>query len=257
MQKSKVTIVMFHDIKPNKFEKCVNYLSSRYNIISLETFINALYKKDETEIPERSLIITFDDGHKGNFQLLPQIKKYNIPVTIFLCSQIIDTKRHYWFKNKNITDKEALKKIRNKERLEIMKRWGFDESENCKERQALSLKEINEMRKYVDFQSHTRFHPCITKCSPKRSKDEIIGSKKDIESMIGKEITSIAYPNGDYSDEIIEICKENNYKSGITVDKGYNTIKSNPFKLKRFSVNDTGDVNELSVKVSGLWKLLK
>ena len=51
-------------------------------------------------LPPKSLIVTFDDGHIGNYDLLPVLRAKKIPVTIFLCAGIIDTKRHFWFKHK-------------------------------------------------------------------------------------------------------------------------------------------------------------
>jgi hypothetical protein len=41
------------------------------------------------------------------------------------------------------------------------------------------------------------------------------------------------------------------------VDYGFNTVNTDPFKLKRISVNDTDDLNELIVKASGVWAFIK
>ena len=43
------------------------------------------------------MVVTFDDGHIKNHSLLPVFKKYQVPVTIFLCSGIVDTGKHFWF----------------------------------------------------------------------------------------------------------------------------------------------------------------
>ncbi len=51
--------------------------------------------------------------------------------------------------------------------------------------------------------------------------------------------------------------KDAGYKCGITVDFGYNTINTDVFRLKRISVNDTEDINELIVKTSGVWAFIK
>ena len=75
--------------------------------------------------------------------------------------------------------------------------------------------------------------------------------------MYGLNINSISYPNGDYSRRDILLSKEAGYRCGITIDFGYNTIKTDIFTLKRFSVNDTEDMNELIVKSSGLWSFFR
>ena len=84
IQRNRVTILLFHDISPEDADNIFGYLSRKYNIISLKNFIKALDRKDPSLIPQKALIITFDDGHKGNYRLLPIIKKYGVPITIFL-----------------------------------------------------------------------------------------------------------------------------------------------------------------------------
>ena len=83
---------------------------------------------DKSKIPRKALIITFDDGHIRNYEILPVINKYNIPVTIFLCSSIINTNRHFWFRYKNQPiETSKLKKESNKERLEMLSKAGFEQ----------------------------------------------------------------------------------------------------------------------------------
>ena len=69
--------------------------------------------------------------------------------------------------------------------------------------------------------------------------------------------TAIAYPNGDYSERDIELVKSAGYRCGVTVDYGFNTVKTDLFRLKRLSVNDTGNIDELAVKASGVWAFIK
>jgi peptidoglycan/xylan/chitin deacetylase (PgdA/CDA1 family) len=145
----------------------------------------------------------------------------------------------------------------NSKRLEFLLKDGFNQNMEYSNRQALSLEEINEMKEFVDFQSHTMFHPCLPKCNYLEAKNEIFNSKTLLENILCREIIVMSYPNGDYSDRDIELCKQSGYKCGITVDYGFNTIFSDPFKLKRLSVNDTDNLDEFIVKSSGLWAFFK
>ncbi|MES2590520.1 MAG: polysaccharide deacetylase family protein [Bacteroidota bacterium] len=257
LQKNKITILLFHDISGKTAEQTFSYLRKKYNIIDLNDFVDSYYKKEKKAFPAKSLIITFDDGHIRNYEILPIIKKHNIPVTIFLCASIINTKRHYWFKYKDreiITSE--LKYKSNEERLKILSKHGFLQENEFENAQALTLSQINEMKKFVNFQAHTAFHPILPKCDDDEARIEIVDSKKTLENY-GLHINTIAYPNGDYSSRDIELSKEAGYKCGITVDFGFNTLDSDIFKLKRLSVNDTEDINELIVKASGVWAFLK
>ena len=78
-----------------------------------------------------------------------------------------------------------------------------------------------------------------------------------MEKEYGLKIDSIAYPNGDYSDRDIALAKEAGYECGVTVDFGYNTPRTDLFRLKRLSVNDTANFDELAVKASGVWQFFK
>ena len=100
IQKNKVTILLLHDISKETARMTLSYLKSQYNIIDIELFHDAIIKQDSTLIPKKSLIITFDDGHLRNYDLLEVIKEMNIPITIFLCAGIINTRRHFWFRYK-------------------------------------------------------------------------------------------------------------------------------------------------------------
>ena len=257
-QRDKVTIILFHDIDVDTAEQSFAYLSKHYNIIDLDTYIEAHYRKDSSKIPKNAMIITFDDGHIGNYEILPVIKKYNIPVTIFLTAGIINTNKHFWFSTK-VTDisELELKAKSNKERLEFLKDKDFWQEKIFETPEALSKKQIEEMSQYVNMQSHTLYHPILPKCSDSDAKKEIVESKKILEEEFNLNINTLAYPNGDYSDRDIQIAKDAGYRCAITVDYGFNTLDSDIFKLKRVSVNDTKDMNELIVKASGLWAFIK
>jgi len=257
-QRNKITILLFHDIDIKTAEQTFAYLTKKYNIIDLNTYIEAYITKDYSKIPKYAMIITFDDGHIGNYNILPVIKKYNIPVTIFLCASIIDTNRHFWFSTKitEISESE-IKSKSNKERLEFLEKLGFWQKREFDTPDALSKEQIDEMSEYVNMQSHTCFHPILPKCNDSDAYDEIVKSKNILEEDYGFTINAIAYPNGDYSDRDIEIVKKAGYSCAITVDSGFNTLESDLFRLKRVSVNDTKDINELIVKSSGVWAFLK
>lgn len=256
IQKNKVTILLLHDINRNTAEKVFTHLMKKYNIIELDEYIQAV--NNNTRLPQKSMIITFDDGHIQNYGILPLLKSLNIPVTIFLCASIVNTNRHFWFKyESSLLSIPALKTLSNKARIKALLNEGFKQDKDYNTAQALQKNHIEEMRELVNFQSHTLFHPILPKCNDNEAKEEILNSKISLEDDYGLNITAISYPNGDYSEREIRIAKEVGYKCGITVDYGFNTLTSDLFRLKRLSVNDTDDINELIVKASGLWAFLK
>lgn len=257
LQRRKVTIVMLHDPAPEVAEKAFAFLASRYNIIDLNTFLEARQKGDQRSLPPKAMVITLDDGHLGNYRLLPVLKKQQIPVTIFLCAGIVGTNRHYWFRFEHPDlSKEALKRLPTREKRDRLAKAGFLPEKEYLAPQALTRAQIQEMKPYVNFQSHTTFHPCLPNCTPQDAWEEIAGAKKILEQDFGLPINALAFPNGDYSTRDLNLVQKAGYACAITVDYGFNSLQTDPYRLKRLSIDDTDDVNTVCVKASGLWTLL-
>ncbi len=258
IQRKRTTILVYHDIKPEIADTHFEILKSKYSIISLRDYVNAKKLGKVDRLPPKSLIITFDDGYKSNYKLKPILEKYNILSTIFLCSAIVGTNRHFWFKHGIGNDTcEYVKNISDKKGLQILRKFGFEERKEFNDRQALSKNEIEEMKDIVDFQSHTMFHPLLPKCSVERALKEISQSKKDLEHKYRLRIYALSYPNGDYSDRETSIAQKIGYECAITVDLGFNSQHTDLFRLKRICIKDDADVNELLVKTSGFWGYIK
>jgi peptidoglycan/xylan/chitin deacetylase (PgdA/CDA1 family) len=256
IQRRRVTILLFHDLRQDTAAQTFDYLASNYHLLDLQTFLRANRTRDK--LPPKSLIVTFDDGYIGNYDLLPLIKEKRIPVTIFLCAGLIDTKRQFWFKHQTAQHRcFALRQMSNAERLRLLREAGFTRQTEHAQPHALTRRQIQEMKPWVDFQSHTLFHPCLPRCSRAEAQEEIVSSRDLLRRQYDVEANAISYPHGDYSDRDIELCRQAGYDCGITVDFGFNTVKTDPFRLKRLSVNDTDDLNELIVKASGLWQFFK
>jgi len=258
VQRNKVTIMMFHDVNKRIAYQSFQYLSSHYNIISLQQFKAAIQTKNQELLPPKAMVITFDDGHKQNFDIASILKDFQVPATIFLCSGIVNTNRHFWFKS-NPTGRatDELKKLPNQTRLKLLAEAGFEQDLDFPERQALTKAEIEQMRSGIDFQAHTVFHPCLPTCQDEESWQEIVQCKETLEQEYQLEINAFAYPNGDHGQREVDFLQKAGYDLAVTVEPGFNSIASDPFRLKRLSSNDTADMNELIVKSSGLWGVLK
>jgi len=258
VQRRRVTILCYHDIDPSLAEMHFRELKRLYNIIPLNAYINARRSRSVTAIPEKALIITFDDGHKGNYRLLPLLKQHQVPITIFLCSSIVGTQRHYWWLAcPDLDVAYAMKRLENDERLRHLAEFGFDENRDYVERQSLSRKEIEELSDSVDFQAHSRYHPILPRCTDDQSWEEIAGSKTELEKIFGLGIYAFAYPNGDYSPRETVLAKKAGYTCALTIDGGFNTFDTDMFRLKRLRMNDEADINELIVKASGFWSIFE
>lgn len=258
LARRKATIIVYHDPRPDAFDAHLRYLTRRYRIIPLDQLVDAIRRRDWSDIPLKSLVITFDDGHRGNYELLPVIQKYGIRPTIYLVSGVVASRRHYWFRQK-VALIDYLKHKPNKRRLALLaERSRFTQTReypgNC---HALTADEIEEMAPWVDFQSHTCFHPILPGCTDEECRMEIEDSKRDLEMRLGCSVEHFSYPNGDYTDREVALLRDAGYASARTVDVGWNDVHADPYRLKVTGVADDASINTLASQLTGLTMYLR
>lgn len=98
-----VPIIMYHHVDtinthgqanwvtPELFEKQMIYIrKNNYNVITFPELAESIHEK--RKLPHKTVVITFDDGYVDNYTLaFPVLKKYKVPATIFLISDVINT----------------------------------------------------------------------------------------------------------------------------------------------------------------------
>lgn len=251
--RKKVAILLYHDPKPEVFRKHIHFLSKYHHFISLTKFVEAMYRKDGAGIPANSLIVTLDDGQKGNYRLLEVIKEFHVQPTIYLCSHIVNTHRHFWWKS-GYPDHYQLKKFTHQRVLSLLQEEiDFTPVKEYPDRQTLNKPELLDMLPYVEFGSHTKFHPILTRCTDEESQEEIRDSKIFLEDFFNRPIDHFCYPNGDYGAREIDYLKKFGYKSARTLAWGRNDVHSDPFQLKVVEVLDHSSVNMLCAQLCGFF----
>ena len=253
MGRQRVAILLYHDPKPAVFAKHIAYLSRHYTIIPLDTLVSALHRKDFSQIPPKSIVMTIDDGHAGNIALLPIFNQHRVRPTLYVCTQIIDTHRHFWFKvaGHSKAEKERLKRLPNTERLARLKEMAnFEPDKVYPDRQALTIAEMKEMADSTDFQPHTRFHPILPRCTETECRQEVLKSKTDLETLLGIACSHFSYPNGDYTEREIEIVKASGFRSARTTDIGWNTVDTPLYRLKAVPITDDAGLTRFRAELT-------
>lgn len=247
-------ILLYHDPPPAVIDAHLAWLRERYVFTTLDAVVDAIARRDWSSVPERALVVTLDDGHRGNHALLPVFRRHGVVPTIYLCTQVVGTPRRFWFQQPG-RDAQPYKRLRNAERLAALARdCGFEPERAypAEERQALSAGEIAEMAPWVDFQPHTRFHPVLTQCSDDEAWREIEGSKRELEERLGRPCRHFSYPNGDYLAREVELARRAGYASARTIDLGWTRVDTDPFRLPCFGIADDATVPMLIAQLSGI-----
>ncbi|WP_009961689.1 polysaccharide deacetylase family protein [Verrucomicrobium spinosum] len=169
------------------------------------------WKRGEKNIPEESVVITMDDGWLGVHEYcFPILKEFNYPFTVYL------------YKN-------------------YVNRGG----------RSLTLDQIREMMKYgAELGSHSVSHQALTARHGKTDEQyhkwlevEIVESKKFLEETFGVPCRTFAYPYGNKSDEIAQMCLDAGYEAAVTVNPQKTTWDTPNGKLPRFVQIGDKDVN--------------
>ncbi len=185
-------------VNTKQFEAQMKYLAEEgYTTITPAEMIDAWEGKGT--LPEKPVIITFDDGYLDNYNhAYPILEKYHLKATIFLISDYVSTYPNY-----------------------------------------LTWANVSEMQEsgLIDFESHTLSHEELTKApSLEEAQHQLTGSKKALEWNLGKEVRFIAYPCGEYDEDIEELTKAAGYRAAFTVHYGLAAPGEDPFILDRVPI---------------------
>lgn len=210
VRSGKVFVLCYHEITPAQFESHLEILTTRFTPIALSHLRDVMLgRAATTPLPENAVLITFDDGWKSNYDLLPLIRRFACPVTIFLAAGLIGTNRKIWnyaifperggrgMSDEEIALNNRLKNMPNKEKDAYIKEsFGHYPEKEYQDRDFLSFQEVRQMSPWVDFQSHGMFHLKFTKCEDHEIETELHESRRIIEELTGRECYALAYPYG-------------------------------------------------------------
>ena len=260
--KNKITIINYHDPSPEIFEQHIRYFSRCYSFISIDTAAQAIKGNAVPQLPPFPMVITFDDGHAGNYKLLPIFQTYNIPATIYVTSGLTGTNRHFWWKelrSKNLEDKvESLKKLSSAEFSKCLSELcGYSFDQEYAERQALDWKELRELQKAgITIGAHSVNHPLLDQCTQDELEYECAESKRILENGLQSEIIHFALPNGNHSPQVIEAVQKADFQTNRTIIPDWNTQDTSLFMLNNFGISDCAGIFYAAAQAAGgaKWK---
>jgi len=183
-------------ISPTVFEAQMQQLKDDgFSVISMQDFL--AWRRNEQEIPEKSALITIDDGYVSAYEIAwPILKKFDYPFTMFVYTQYINSggKSIRW------------------DQLAEMRDAGVEigchslTHQNLKARLSKSAAEIKQMG-YDEW-----------------LRKEIIESKRILEKQLGIKASVFAYPEGAYNERAREIVKEAGYEAAFSAYGQRNTF---------------------------------
>ncbi|OHD87740.1 polysaccharide deacetylase family protein [Sulfuricurvum sp. RIFCSPLOWO2_12_FULL_43_24] len=208
-------------IKNSAFTEQMEWLKIHgYSVIPLDTAMGYVNGKVKT-IPAKSVVITVDDGHKSVYSdMAPIVKKYKIPVTLFIYPSAISNAKYAmtW---------EQLRDL--------------------------------ETTKLFHVESHTYWHPNFKKEKKTLSPEEyaksvdkqLNGSKKKLEEKMGHEIKYLAWVFGIYDDALLVDAKKSGYAAAFTIDRQHASSGDHVMALGRYMVVSKHTIKDFERMVDG------
>jgi peptidoglycan/xylan/chitin deacetylase (PgdA/CDA1 family) len=114
----------------------------------------------------------------------------------------------------------------------------------------LTWEQATQMQRHqVGYGSHTVHHFDLTTLTQPTLDYELVESKRVIESRIGERITSIAYPSGEYNDEVVNRTEFAGYLAGWKKGGGPVQPDDNAFLLPRIRIRGCTTMDDFKRKV--------
>ncbi len=188
-----------YDVAPEAFEAQMAYLHDHnFHVVSLGDYVDAL--ESGKALPERSVVITFDDGRENQYvHAFPVLKQYGYTATFFIYPNPVGRRTEF-----------------------------------------MTWDQIREMHAAgMTIASHSYTHPYLTRIKdPRDMKHEIEGSRERLEKQLGIHIEYFAYPFGARNAEVEAAVKNAGYKAARMFPGGAWNSKSTLFALRGLQIRD-------------------
>lgn len=211
---TRVPILLYHRLGPkvvdgmtvrtDAFAAEMKYIKENgYTVIRLRQLIDFFLKKGPPP-PPKSVVIVADDGHKSIYSdMLPIVKKYRFPVTLFLYPSAISNASYAmtW------------------DQIRALQKTGLFEA-----------------------QGHTYWHPNFQK-EKKRLKPaeydnfvemQLKKSRDRLEKELGVTIDMLAWPFGIYDEELMRRARLSGYIAAFTIERRRAAPNDNIMSVPRF-----------------------
>lgn len=205
-----VSVLMYHMIGNQQGNAAImteanlriqmNYLRDHgYHPITMQELYD--YVTKGAPLPEKPVCITFDDGYLDSYTIVyPLMKEYGYPWTLFLITDDVGKpyNRMTWDQLKEMADSHT-----------------------------------------VTIANHTLSHPKLHNLATAKEKEkEIVEANQALKYHLGIDNPWLAYPYGDYDDEVVAIAKKAGIKMAVTTDAGRVHVGSYPYELKRVYIGN-------------------
>lgn len=195
-----------HYVSSRRLRSHIRYLRSEgHTFLTADQALNWLDGEEQVSHPT---LITFDDGLSNLYQYaLPLLREEEVPALLFVVAGHVG----------GVSSWEPEPRHQHNPLLT----W-----EQLREMQAAGLA----------IGSHTLTHPHLTELTPEQMIQELRESKRVLEKNLDTPVDFVAYPYGEFNEEIAGTAQEVGYRAAFSTALGLNSHATNLFALRRMNV---------------------
>jgi peptidoglycan/xylan/chitin deacetylase (PgdA/CDA1 family) len=199
------------DVPPDDLDAQLAYLQ-RAGYTTITLDDLAAALEQGAALPAKPVILTFDDGYQDFYSsAYPLLQHYSDRATIYIITARVGQPGYMT--------------------------WG-----ELRELAASPL---------ITVGAHTRTHPQLAKKNRERVRDELAGSKADLESQLHLIVLHLAYPSGSYDKQTVELARACGYTTAVTVHDGVRERADKLLELPRVFVNGGASLDDLIAGIKG------
>lgn len=220
------------DATPKQFRRQMEFLARYGTPIGIDELLRAV---EGAPLPKNAVMVTFDDGYRSCHDVaLPILRAVGMRATFFVPTGYVSDRKLYWWERIAICLSQARKEtatitfpgpmqvssqdpgsqriladlIKDTPGLDIKQfldhlcaAFGVEWSDEIEARHAgnlmMSWDHVRSLsRAGMDVESHSRWHRVLQTLDDGMLTDELAGSKRDLETQLGRPCRAIAYPVG-------------------------------------------------------------
>lgn len=163
-------------------------------------------------LPDRVLAVTFDDGFDDTVAAVKLLADHELRSTVYLTTG-------------SIGERDAI----SAEQVQTLARWEGT----------------------VELGSHTITHPYLDELSLAAAEHEIASSKRDLEQVTGREVSTFAYPHGAYDASVRDLVIASGYRSAAAVKNALSYDGDDPWAIARWTVRCTTTADDVAAFLAG------
>lgn len=247
-------------VTADTFEAQCRVIAETCHPIDLATLCAA--RIDRRPLPDRPVLVTFDDGYRSVFELArPILRRYRIPAAVFVCTEPVQRQRLFWF--------DAVTRALGPDALDALRVQPDDAWRRAAEEHdtpAAAAPKIAPMteaqvRQLADegfaIGVHTASHARLANASAQVQRRELESCRSTLESWTGQRVDALAYPFGapqsDYTDETVAIAASLGFTAGFTTRTGFARPTEPALERSRFVVLAAVTAAELAHRITYAW----